>query len=77
MKITYNVELIPFTVPTFVNIKQSAKRRQDGFGKSFVPLEELDCETLSTLCDKFKVDVLAFAEANRLQRIRDEDPTGN
>lgn len=72
MKLTTEVELVPFTVPNYVAVKMPVRPRQDGpnFGAPKYRLSELDDKTLDLLCRKFREDVFAKARSN-------ESPAGD
>lgn len=67
MKLTTEVELVPFTVPNFVSVKMPARPRQDGpnFEAPKYSIAELDDKTLDLLCRKFREDVFAKAIEGR------------
>lgn len=62
MKTTIEIKLKPFAVPNFVLVEEQPKERQEGFseGRKYA-LNELDAETLESLCWKFKQEVFAKA----------------
>jgi hypothetical protein len=65
--ITMVVVLDPFPVPDKVWIQQPVKSRQEGFKPdlNYIPLSELDEQTLNELCDAFKQGV--FEKARKVQ----------
>lgn len=59
-----NVEINDFKVPDFITLKHNVKPREQGFQQmTSIPLSDLDAETLSELCQKFKENV--FLKANK------------
>lgn len=66
MKVNIEIELLPFTVPNYVLVKEQPKLKQEGFteGRKY-HLSELEPETLYSLCEQFKKDV--FEKANKRQ----------
>jgi len=56
------MELVPFSVPEQVYVKQPPGKRQDGFKAAVgIPLKDLDAETLAGLVDEFRANVFAKA----------------
>lgn len=63
---TAPIKLRPFTVPNFVICEMPARPKQDGMvNPPKFALHELDDETLLSLCDEFKLAVMAKARADR------------
>jgi hypothetical protein len=61
----YALELVPFTVPTYVTVKREPGRREDGFRPPIeLKLSELDAETLDELCTEFRKSVFKAAGYN-------------
>jgi hypothetical protein len=59
MKVSMEVELIPFGVPNFVLAVGKPGVRQDGFKEGLkFPVSEVPEETLIKMADQFKVDLL-------------------
>jgi len=64
MKISIEVELQPFDVPTSVYTVGRPRLKQEGFSvKESIPLAELDSATLESLCQEFRRGV--FSRAGR------------
>ena len=62
MKISLDVDIKPFAVPTSVYIEQPPGLRQDGIRKlPEIPLSDLDVATLMKLCDDFRERVFETA----------------
>lgn len=62
MKTTIEIKLKSFAVPDFVLVEEKSKERQEGFSKGRkYALNELDVETLESLCREFKQEVFAKA----------------
>jgi hypothetical protein len=57
-----NVELNPWITPNFVTAKMPAMPRQEGFqyGPKWA-LKDLDAQTLSDQCDKFRAEIFKKA----------------
>jgi hypothetical protein len=56
------IDLIPWLVPNFVRLKMPAVKRQDGFSETpGLPLSEVDADSLSAQCDKFRKEVFKKA----------------
>jgi hypothetical protein len=63
--VKHAIDIVPFTVPNFVRVKQAPRPRQEGvqFAPP-IPLSELSVETLDALCAEFRREV--FAKAGRV-----------
>ena len=62
MKITYELELKPFSVPNFVIPVTPVRPRQDGFKPvEGIALKELSFATLEKLCEEFTETVMMKA----------------
>ncbi len=58
MKIQINVEIDPFSVPSYVVAKGAPGKREDGFKTApAIPLADLSPETLDQLCNDFRREV--------------------
>lgn len=68
MKIQYEVEIEPFSVPNFVLVisKEPESRSQ---AKQNISLKELDAMTLDRLCNDFRDDVFKRAEKQQPARL--------
>lgn len=67
MKVQYEVEINPFTVPNFVTTKEQPKGREEGFKPSDgIPLSALDSFTLDKLCEDFKNEVFRKSGKDQL-----------
>lgn len=58
------IELQPWTTPDFIMGKMPAGQRQDGFNPDAAPkwhVREVDAETLTEQCDKFRAEIFAKA----------------
>ena len=65
MSVSFKVKLVPFTVPNYVSVEMPLCPKQNGFVEGFkYAIEELDTDTLSSLCDEFRANV--FARANKI-----------
>lgn len=65
------IELAPFIAPDYVSIKGRNGLKQDGF--RILPqysLNELDEQTLSDLCDEFRMNVFLKAGKDDPKKIR-------
>jgi hypothetical protein len=59
VKITYEIEIKPFTVPNFVIPVQPEGKRQDGFKPvEGIPLKHVPFVTLQSLCEEFVSSVM-------------------
>lgn len=59
-----NIEIKPWLTPDFITAVMPTSRRQDGFNPDNVPkwhVSEVDEETLSEQCDKFREEVFKKA----------------
>lgn len=62
MKTKIEIEIIPFSVPESVTLKESPGPREDGFKPSAkIKLSTLSEETLEKLCDDFREKVFKKA----------------
>jgi len=56
------IKLKPWTTPNFVVANLPPVRRQDGFNESQgFPLQDVEAETLSELCDVFRAEIFRKA----------------
>ena len=60
----FKVELVPFGTPNYVLVKQQPKSREEGWqGDSpKYHINEVDAETLSSLCDEFRAEIFKKAD---------------
>lgn len=66
MKITTEVELMPFNVPNYVIVKMPPRPKQEGIHESpKYHLSELSEETLNQLCEEFRAEVFRKSKEPR------------
>jgi hypothetical protein len=66
-----NIKLLPWTVPNFASIEMPARNRGDGFQEApKFHVSDIDAETLSEQCDKFRAEV--FRKAGKTDTKRKE-----
>lgn len=69
------IELLPFTVPNFVQAKGKPGQRQDGFHPSpSYPLADLSDETLAEMCETFRREVFRKAGREVGEKCIDSEP---
>ena len=69
MKVSIEVKIKPFKVPSFVLTEQDAKPRQEGMQEApKFSLSDLDATTLAKLCDDFTDSV--FKKAGKQQPLK-------
>lgn len=59
---TVRFKLAPFMIPRFAIIEQPPQRRDEPWQPKNVPLEDLEPDTLSEMCDAFRAQVFAQAQ---------------
>ena len=74
--ITTTLELLPFDVPTEIRVKTAPARRQEGFQKRMtLQFDEVNEETIDTLCAEFREAIIQRRNRLRDLKILAGDPT--
>jgi len=67
-----NMEFNPWTTPNFMTIKMPPRPRQEGFQEGpKLALSEVDAETLSYQCDRFREEI--FNKAGKTDPVKTKE----
>lgn len=77
MKVSLEVDIVPFIVPQCLYVSQKARNRGEGMGQSqAIAFADVSADDLAKMCDAFKQEVMKRHDFERATLIRNEDPTG-
>jgi len=65
------IELVPLPIPTAFPVKHKPGRRQDGFHAAHLKITDLSEETINSLCDELRRNMLQAAGLVRMPPLED------
>ena len=69
-----DLDVIPWDIPTHIYLKLPPGKKADGFRpREGIPIEDVDAEFLSALCDEFREGVFKKVGKEDPKKIRQSD----